>query len=137
MKIICNNWMGQYPLKIPKDQVLSTRKFYLSITYLQHLMAQDVHSYCRIRSIVRKIWIKEWPKTSWANSSLWISMSNVKALFRSAAPFRSVDWNTLLSIGLIPHPVSSFLWKISHSSGFCIILRSPRVQLHSFKQWPL
>lgn len=131
--------MGQYhQLKIPKVQVLSTRKLYLSITYLQYLMARGVHYYCSIRSTVRKIWTKAWPTTSWANSKLYISMSNVKAFLRSTAPFSFVDWGTIFFfIGLIPNPVSSFPWKVSQRNGFSIILRSPRLQLHSFKQWSL
>lgn len=83
--------MGQYPFKIPKDQVLSTRKFYLSIRYLQHLVAQDVHGYCRIRSIVRKIWIKHDQKPFWQTPVSESPCLTQKALFRSAAPFRSVD----------------------------------------------
>lgn len=50
-------------------------------------------------------------------------MSNV---FRAPIPFNCVDCNTLLSHGMVPLPVSSFLQQISHDSGISNILGSPR-----------
>ena len=67
--------------------------------------------------MVRKYWTKARLKTSWANSKLCISMSDVKALFSSLIPFSFVDCNTLLSLGLVPLSVSSFPWQVSHNSG--------------------
>ena len=74
------------------------------------------------------------PKTSRANSHLWISMSDVKVLFRSPTPFSFVDCNTLLSLGLVPFFVSSFpqqvfeaalasstSWGLQHNLGFTSI----------------
>jgi hypothetical protein len=40
---------------------------------------------------VRKYWTKASSKTSWANSRLFLSMSNVKELFRSLTPFILLD----------------------------------------------
>jgi hypothetical protein len=52
-------------------------------------MAQDTHN-CSIgkrRRRVKKYWIKAGLKTSWANSRFYITMLNVKVLFRSSAFF--------------------------------------------------
>jgi hypothetical protein len=54
-----------------------------------------------------KYWTKARAKTSWANSKLYISMSDVKALFISPTPFIFVDCNKLFSHGLVPLPVRS------------------------------
>ena len=42
-------------------------------------------------------------------------MSEVKMFFRSPTPFYIVNCNTLLSLGMIPLPVSIFPWQVSHS----------------------
>ena len=44
-------------------------------------------------------------------------MSDVKKLFRSPTPFSFVDCSTLLSLGLVPLPVSSSPQQVSHDSG--------------------
>jgi hypothetical protein len=74
--------------------------------------------------MARKDWTKARLKTSGANSKLCVSMSDVKALFRSPTPF-CVDSNTLLSLGLVPLPVSSFSQQIFHDSGNSNILGPP------------
>jgi hypothetical protein len=51
-------------------------------------------------------------------------MSDVKALFRSPTPFIFVAWNTLLSLGLVPLPISSFPWQASHHFKVSNILGS-------------
>ena len=64
------------------------------------------------------------PKTSWSNSKLSVSKSEVKVLFRSPISFIFVDcwwqiWHSaaiLHSLGLFPLPVSSFPWQVSHDS---------------------
>ena len=74
-------------------------------------------------------------KNQFENSKLCISMSDVKMFFRSPTPFSFVDCNTLLSLGLVPLPVSSSPWQVSHGSGISNILGSPRqsrLHLHSF-----
>ena len=38
-----------------------------------------------------------------ANTKFFVSMSDVKALFRTPAPPSFVDYNTLLSLGLVPY----------------------------------
>ena len=91
-------------------------------------------------SMAGKYWTKARLKTSWANSKLCISMSDVKVLFRSPTPFSFVDCNTLLSLGLVPLPIISFPQLISHGSGISNTLESPRqskVHFYSFIQWPL
>jgi len=91
-------------------------------------------------TIVRKYWIKERQKTSMTNSKLCISVSYVKALIRCPIPFISVDYNRLLSLGLVPLLVSSFPQKISQDSGISSILGSPRksrLHLHSSTKWHL
>ena len=83
---------------------------------------------------MRKYWTKAKLKTSWANSKLYISVPDVKMLFRSPRPFSFADCSTLLSCGLVPLPVSSSPWQVSHNSGISNILgfpRQSRLQLHS------
>lgn len=65
-------------------------------------------------------------KTNWTDSKLCISRSGVKARFRSPTPFNFLDSNTLLSLGLVPSPVSSFPRQVFHDSGISSILESPR-----------
>lgn len=101
------------------------------IAYLQHHRIYDQNV------VVRKYWTKT---KCWANSRLCIAVSDVKALFRSPTPFIFVDCNTLLALGLVPFPVSSLPWQVSHSSGISNILGSPkqsRLHLYSFTQWLL
>lgn len=89
---------------------------------------------------MRKYWTKTRPKTSEANSKLSLSMSDIKALFRSPDPFRFVDYSTLFSLGLVLQSISSSPWQVSHDSEIFNILGSPtksRLHLHSFIQWPL
>lgn len=65
-------------------------------------------------------------------------MSDVKALqvstsFRSPPPVISVACNTILSLWLVPLPLSRFLWQKSHGSGISNILGYPiHCQLYSF-----
>ena len=85
---------------------------------------------------MRKYWTKARPKTSWANSKLCISMSDVKMLFRSPTPFSFVDCNTLLPPGLIEYPV--LLSRCSKTLASPTSWRSPRqsrLHLHSFMKW--
>ena len=55
-----------------------------------------------------KHWTKGKQKNSWRNSKFRISMSDAKTLFRYLSTFSIVGCNTLLSFGLLSHPVSSF-----------------------------
>jgi hypothetical protein len=75
---------------------------------------------------MRKYWTKPRPKNRWANSKLSISMSDVKALFRSATPFWFVDCNSILSLWLVPLSVSRFPQQIAHCHSISNILGSPR-----------
>lgn len=72
--------------------------------------------------IVRKYRNKAKPKTSRENSDF--CMSNAKMILRSPTSFTFIDCNTLLSLRLVPHPVTSDISKQS------------RLYLHSFIQWP-
>ena len=76
-------------------------------------------------------------KISWANSKFCISMTDIKAVFRSPLLFIFVDCTKLLSPELVSLPVSSFPQQISHGSDISNILRSPRqLQLYTFLfQW--
>lgn len=56
----------------------------------------------------------------------FISMSPVKALFRSPTPSCCVDYNILLTLVLVPLPVSNSPHQLSQSSGFSNILGCPR-----------
>lgn len=47
-------------------------------------------------------------------------------LFRSPTPFIFVEYNTLLSLVLVPFPISSSSWKIPHDSHVSNIPDSPR-----------
>lgn len=89
------------------------------VTYFQHTMAQDIHYHPKRveREHGGKYWAKARPKTSWTNSKLCISTSDDKTLFRPPTPFSFVDCHTLLSLGLVPLPVSSSPQQVSHSSG--------------------
>lgn len=52
--------------------------------------------------------------------------------------FPALLTTTLLSLGLVPHPVLSFPQQVSHGSDISNILGSPRqslLHLHSFTQW--
>jgi hypothetical protein len=60
-------------------------------------------------------------------------VSDVKALFRSPTPFIFVNWKKLLSLRLVPLPISSLARQLSQGSGISNILRYPRLlQLYSF-----
>ena len=94
----------------------------------------------RKENLVREYWTKARWKTSWENSKLCISMFDVRILFRSPTLFSVVNCNTLLSLGLVPRPVSSSPQQVSHGSCISNILgslRQSRLHLHSFTQWPL
>lgn len=71
---------------------------------------------------------KHWPKTrstfSKANYKFRITMCNVKTFFRSPNSFNFVSCNTLPFLGLVPHPVYSFPWQVSHDSEIFNILRN-------------
>jgi len=56
---------------------------------------------------VEKYWTKAALKPAGQTPTLWLSMSNVKALFRSLIQFSFVDCNTLPCLGLAPYPVCS------------------------------
>jgi hypothetical protein len=91
-------------------------------------MIQDIYIIVpelRERRIVRKYWTKATSKTSWENFKLCISMSDVKALFRSPTLFSFIECNTLL-FGLVPPPVSVFSWQVSHSPDISNVLGSSR-----------
>ena len=88
-------------------------------------------------SIMKTYWIKARLKTSEAYSKLCISTSNVKALFRSPAPFSFVDYNIFLSLRLVLLAVSNFPLEVYYDSGISKSLKSPRksrVHLHSITQ---
>ena len=60
-------------------------------------------------------------------------MTDVKVLFRAPTPFSFVDCSTLLSLGLVPLPVSRHPpWQVSHVSGISNILDSPRQSSSNF-----
>lgn len=89
-------------------------------------MSQNILCYAkREKWEHRKYWAKTNLKTSWGNSKVWISTTDVKALFRSPTPFSFVDCSTLLSLGLLPHPVSRFLRLVYHDSGIANIMGFP------------
>jgi hypothetical protein len=99
------------------------------ITYFPHHRNSITISKCHSGGILNQ----RKTKTSWANSKLCISMPDVKMVFRSPTPFSFVDCYTTLSLCVVPHPISSFPWQISHSSGISNVLASPRQpQNHSF-----
>jgi hypothetical protein len=74
-------------------------------------MAQqiDYNSRRERGSIVIKHWTKARPNISWEISKTRISISDVKMFFRSPTPFSLVYCSTLLSLGLVPLAVGSFL----------------------------
>jgi hypothetical protein len=65
---------------------------------------------------MRKFWTKARPKTNGGNSKIFISVPDVKVLFRSPTPFIFVDYNTFFfSLGMVLLLVSSFPWQVSHN----------------------
>jgi hypothetical protein len=72
------------------------------------------------------------PKPSRANSKFYISMSDIKVLFRSPT-LNFVDYNTLLSLGLVSHTVCSSPRQVSHGSGWHLqhLRVSNAIQLHA------
>lgn len=80
--------------------------------------------------IVRKHWTKARLKSSRKNSNSYSFMSVVQGvrLFFSSS---FADWNTVLSLGLVPPSSNSSLWQMSHDSVTVNILRSPMpLKLH-------
>lgn len=101
-------------------------------------------------SIVRKYWAKARWKTSWANSKLCISMSDVKTLFRSPTPFSFVNWNTLFFSWVVPLPISSspqqdptalaspVSWGLQGNPGFSFTASCSSLSRPPFRNtWPL
>lgn len=67
-----------------------------------------------------------------AHSKLCISMSDIQVFFRPFTPSGFVDCHRLVSLGLVPLPVSTFPWQVPHSSGISNIVGSPvKSRLHS------
>jgi hypothetical protein len=61
-----------------------------------------------LNDIVRKYWTKTRPKASWEISKFYISISYVKAFFRSTSPFCFVHCSTIFSLWLVLFLESSF-----------------------------
>ena len=101
------------------------------MTYFTYTMAQGYITIPKGRkgNPVRKYWTKVRLKTNRSDSKYCISMSDIKGLFTSPTPFSLVDYNTLLSLGLVPHPVSSSLWQVCHDSGISTSWALPKVNL--------
>lgn len=70
---------------------------------------------------MKKYWAKTRRKASRANSQPCISMFDVEMFFGFPTHFSFVDWNILLSFGLLPQSVC----KSSHHPGISNILESP------------
>ena len=92
-------------------------------------------------SIVKKYWAKARSKPNWANFKL-LHRTNVwcPSTFHISTSFNFVDWNTLFSFGLLPHPVHSSACRVSHNSGcsrMLAFLIKFRLCIHSFTEWPL
>ena len=109
------------------------------MTYFHYIMAQDIHYHSKIYGKEHSEEILDQSKTEsqLVNSKLYISMSDVKMLFRSLTLFSFVDCSTLLSLGLVLLPVSSSPQQGSHGSGISNILgplRQFSLLLHSFIQ---
>lgn len=64
-------------------------------------------------------------QTSVGYTQNFVSMSDVKVLFRSPTPSSFVESCRGLSLRLVPLPVSSSPWQVSHESGILTILGSP------------
>lgn len=65
-------------------------------------------------------------KTKRVNFKLCTSTSDINTLFSSLTPFRFVDCNTLLSLGLVPHLVIRDPWEVSQDSGISNSLAFPK-----------
>lgn len=82
---------------------------------------------------MKKYWTKTGRKARRANSRPCISMFDVEMFFGFPTHFSFVDWNILLSSGILPQSVG----KSSHRPGISNILGSPiqsRILFHSFMQ---
>ena len=83
-------------------------------------MAQDpyYHSKMQGREQSEEILDQSKTKTSWTNSKLCLSMSDVKARFRTPTSFSFVACNTFLPPGLVSLPVNNFSQQVSHDWHF-------------------
>ena len=72
-------------------------------------MAQDIHYHSKTQGREHSEEVLDESKTKKELGKLCISMSDVKELFRSPTPFSFVDYNTLLSLGLVSLLVSKYL----------------------------
>lgn len=107
---------------------------------IQHTMTEITILKGRKENTVKKYWTKTRIKTRRAHSKGDISISDVRALFRSPTPFILVDYDILLSPGLFLFSGSCFSAQISHAFGISNLLWSPgesRLCLNSFTQCPL
>ena len=75
---------------------------------------------------VRKYWTKhDRTPAGKLQAKHYISVSDVKALFRSPNLFCFVDCSIILFLCMLPIPVISFPRQVSHGSGIFIILGLP------------
>jgi hypothetical protein len=106
------------------------------VTYCQCTMAQNTYYHFKRekrRHIVRKYWTKARPRPTGKILNLAISVSNLKVLFISSSSISFVDYNTLLSLGLVLLPISSFPWQdptVSHFHhlGVCKVIQASLVK---------
>ena len=89
------------------------------------------HTHTHTQNIMKKYWTRTRPKTSGTNSKFCLSTSDIKALFKSPNSYSFVDWNILLSLGLVSPPSCSPPWQASHNSDISRIFGSPITDLHT------
>ena len=92
--------------------------------YFQLVMAQDVHYHSKMgeRENSEEIVGQSKTKNQLCKLQTLHLHSNVKTLFIFSAPFSFVDYNILLSLGLVPFPVSSSPQQVFHDAGISNIL---------------
>ena len=74
-------------------------------------------------NVARKYWNKARPKTNRASSIFCISVSDIKAFFKTPTPFSFVDGNQQnYSLELVPHTVCSSPWQVYNDSDITNIL---------------
>jgi hypothetical protein len=71
-------------------------------------MAQDIHYHSKKEDREHSEEILDQRTTENQLDKLFITVSDLNALFRSPTPFNFVDCNSLLSLGLFPLLTSSF-----------------------------
>lgn len=102
-------------------------------------MAKHYHSKIKEREHTKEMMNKSKTKTTWTNSKLCISMSDVNMFFRYSNSFNVIDYKTLLSHGLFSYQKFNIPWYVFHDSGISNILFSTKqscIHFYSFTQWP-